>query len=379
MNGKIKPSSWLALIAGLAPILLMLAPVSIALARAGGGEGYHGPSGGGGGNGGSGGGDALFFLIAWLFSSRTPFSVKIIALIIIVALIYFGRGRMKMVRSSLAGTRSNPLDSIISAVSGGGAAASAAASAAPANTSQQIAELKSRDPNFSEQQFEDMASTAFFKIQEAWTKRDMSLARAFMSPTLFGRFQSQIDGLKSAGKVNKMDNLAIGSVQIVEAVHDGGFDYVTVQVSASAADYMVDQKTGKLISGSQESQPFTEYWSFLRSDQVKTKASGTELEVKHCPNCGAPLQVNALGKCEYCGSEVTSGAFSWVLSEITQASVWRPRATSAPRPQNVSPLAGERYVLGLVKCPKCGANVQDIAGIKSERCWRCGATVPTEK
>jgi len=360
-------------------MLLLFLAVSLQVhARAGGGEGYQGPSGGGGGGGG-GGGDALFFLIAWLFSSRTPFSVKIIALIIIVALLYFGRSRMKMVKSGLAGTRSTPLDSIATAFSGAGASVAATAGAAALNVSRQIAELKSRDPDFSEQQFEDLASTAFFKVQEAWSKRDLSIARAFMSPALFSRFQTQIDGLKAAGKVNKMDNLAVGSVQIVEAVHDGGFDYVTVQINASAADYMVDQKTGKLLSGSQQPQPFTEYWTFLRSDQVKTKAGGTALESKQCPNCGAPLQVNALGKCDYCGSEVTSGAFSWVLSEITQASVWRPRAASAPRPETVSPLAGGRYVLGLVQCPQCGANVQDIAGITNERCWRCGATVPTEK
>jgi hypothetical protein len=279
---------------------------------------------------------------------------------------------MKMARGMIGG---NPMDVVSSA----GGSATTVVSAAAVNLGEGLADLKVRDPNFSEKQFEDLASTAFFKIQEAWSKRDMSLARAFTSPSLYTRFQSQIDGFKSEGKINKIDDLAVGSVELVEAVHDGGFDYVTVRINASAADYMLDQKTSKLISGSKQSQPFTEYWTFLRSDQVKTKAGGSEIVSQHCPNCGAPLQVNALGKCDYCGSEVTSGAFAWVLSEITQASVWRPRASSAPRPQHISPLAGGRYVLGLVKCPKCGANVQDILGVTNERCWRCGATVTTEK
>lgn len=360
-------------------IILLSLPILEAFARAGGGEGYHGGGGGGfgGGGGGGGGGNALMFLVLWLFSSRTPFSIKLIVIAIVAAFIFFGRGRMKMARSNTSG---NPLDAVIDTFSSsGGPATTVASVAAVANLGEGLADLKARDPNFSEKQFEDLASTAFFKIQEAWSKRDMSLARAFTSPSLYARFQSQIDGFKSADKINKIDNLAVGSVEVVEAVHDGGLDYVTVRINASAADYMVDQKTGKLISGSQSSQPFTEYWTFLRADQVKTKAGGSEIVSQHCPNCGAPLQVNALGKCDYCGSEVTSGAFSWVLSEITQASVWRPRAASAPRPQNVSPLAGERYVLGLVKCPKCGANVQDILGVTNEKCWRCGATVTTEK
>jgi len=361
-------------IAALVSLALVLVPAGIALARAGGGEGYSGGGGGGGGGsfGGGGGGDggAIFFLLMWLFSSHSPWPVKVVALMVVVAMVYYGRKKLKFAPGRL-GPGSNPLETVFSGPR--------AASVPAADLSQGLSELKSRDPDFSEQQFEDLASTAFFKIQDGWSKRDLTTAHAFMSPTLYGRFQTQIDQLKASGKVNKMDNLAVGSVEVAEVVHDGGFDYVTARINASAADCMVDQKTGQVISGSTQAQPFTEYWTFLRSDQVKTRAGGKALESKQCPNCGAPLQVNALGKCDYCGSEVTSGAFSWVLSEISQASVWRPRKNSAPRPQTVSPLAGERYVLGLVKCPACGANVQDLAGITDERCWRCGGTVATAK
>jgi len=246
------------------------------------------------------------------------------------------------------------------------------------NLAEQIAKLKKRDPNFSEQGFEDLASTAFFKIQTAWSKRDMSLAQAFVSPTLLQRFQTQLNQLKSQDKINKIENLAVGKVEIVEVMEDGGFDYITVRIDASASDYYIDEKSGSLISGSKEPKPFTEFWTFLRSSQVKTPAGKPELVSRHCPNCGAPTQVNAIGKCEYCGSELSSGHFSWVLSEISQASVWKPRA-QAVRPQNISPLAGNRYVLGLVQCPNCGANVQDIEGITAERCWRCGAVVQTKQ
>jgi len=347
---------------------LILLPAFMALARAGGGGDYHPPSEGGYGGGGGDGGD-LFGLVFALVFSRMPWPFKLIVIAIIIFAIV-GAARRK--KSLLSGRMSQGSDA--------SPYIPAAAGASAVNVGEQTAELKSRDPNFSQQQFEDLASTAFFRIQEAWSKRDLSLARAFVSPTLYGRFEAQLRELKSSGRINKMDKLAVGSVEIAEAVHDGGFDYVTARINASAADYMVDEKTGQTISGSTEPQAFTEYWTFLRSDQVKTVTGGTELVSKHCPNCGAPLQVNALGKCDYCGSELTSGAFSWVLSEITQASVWRPRATGqTARPANISPLAGERYVFGLVKCPNCGANVQDIAGITNERCWRCGATVPTKQ
>lgn len=37
---------------------------------------------------------------------------------------------------------------------------------------------------------------------------------------------------------------------------------------------------------------------------------------KSCPRCGAPLQITSAGKCEYCGSIVTTGEFSWVLTDM---------------------------------------------------------------
>jgi hypothetical protein len=221
-------------------------------------------------------------------------------------------------------------------------------------------------------------STAFLKIQEAWSKRDMSIARPFITAALLTRFQSQIDELKRKGWTNHVEQAVIGAVDIVEISHDGGHDYITARVTAAAADYTTDDRTGQIVAGTKTMRQFTEYWTFLRSDQVKTKQGSEEIASQHCPNCGAPLNITAVGKCEYCGSDVTTGQYSWVLSEITQPSVWRPR-TQSRRPDNISPLSGERYVLGLVQCPNCGATVQDLAGITTERCWRCGATVPTEK
>jgi len=356
-------------------IAMILAPMGIALARAGGGENYGGGGGGdGGGGGGSsgGGGDGgLFAILFALIFSHLPWPLKLLAIIVIIVFIVRASRKKKATVSGV-----NPVPQSSSGPAN--VYTSVSSTTATIDVGAQIEELKARDPNFSKQQFEDLASTAFFKIQDAWSKREMSSAQAFVSPSLLQRFSSQLDGFKREGKINKVDKLAVGSVDIAEIAHDGGNDYITVMIKAAAADYIVNEKTGQILSGSTNVTQFTEFWSFLRSDQVKTPAGTPELISKHCPNCGAPMNVNAIGKCEYCGSELTSGHFSWVLSEITQASVWKPRAV-AVRPQNVSPLAAGRYVLGIVQCPQCGANVQDVAGITNEKCWRCGATVETKQ
>lgn len=349
-----------------------------ALGRAGGGDGFQPPSpppsGGGdwdgGGDWGDGWGDGeglLYLLYFVIISEFLPWQAKIFLLATIVVFGGVMSWRKKKRRSAQADA-SPPR-------SGAPAASYAPPPPAP-DPGPGLAALKAHDPGFSEQGFEDMASTAFFRIQEGWAKKDLSIARPFVSPSLLQRFQTQINEMNGQGVTNRVERLVIGSLDIVEAANDGGHDYVTVKVAAAAADYYVD-KEGRVVAGSTDPKPFTEFWTFLRSDKVKTQ-KGEEIASRHCPNCGAPISLNAVGKCDYCDSDITSGEFSWVLAEITQPSVWRPRA-QARRPEEVSPLAGGRYVLGLVQCPNCGAQVQDIHGITNERCWRCGGEVPTEK
>ena len=57
---------------------------------------------------------------------------------------------------------------------------------------------------------------------------------------------------------------------------------------------------------------------FMRSVGVKTtSAADNNMTGHNCPNCGAPLNISSTGVCEYCGSTVTTGLYSWVLSDFS--------------------------------------------------------------
>ena len=63
--------------------------------------------------------------------------------------------------------------------------------------------------------------------------------------------------------------------------------------------------------------PFLEVWVFQRSSHATTPAGGGTLE-QHCPNCGAPLDLDLAGTCRYCRAPVMSGDYDWVLTRIDQ-------------------------------------------------------------
>ncbi len=288
------------LVATLAAMAIVLALQLSALARAGGGGGGHGGGGGGGysgggghgggfffvgGSGSGGGGSALFFFVL----------VGVIGLILIVA---------ALSRRKSASSAALPIDA--AAVASG------------------IKALQARDSNFNQQVFIDRAQMTFFVLQNAWMARNLEPARIYLSDGIYHRWKLQVDQFIAMHKRDVLEDLAVNGCAIAKVASDANFDSITVRFNAIAKDYEVDD-SDKTISGDKTVQPFTEYWTFIRSQAVRTKV-GETAQITQCPNCGAPVSINESGICAYCKATVTTGQFGWVLDNITQASEWAAAA-----------------------------------------------------
>ncbi|MEI8172207.1 MAG: Tim44 domain-containing protein [Deltaproteobacteria bacterium] len=128
-----------------------------------------------------------------------------------------------------------------------------------------INHIRQMDPSFDENRFNDMCMDSFFKIQGAWINRDMSIVRVILTGEMFGILHGDAEKLKSERKINKLDNIAVRSVEITEVWQEGGMDFITVRFLASLLDYTVSE-SGELLSGSRtEPVKFEEYWTFTRS------------------------------------------------------------------------------------------------------------------
>lgn len=294
---------------GMALAGVLFSPL-LAFARAGGGQNFGGGGSGfsggggsfGGGGGGFGGGGGLF-LLPFFFGGGGGF---IFFLFILFAL-YQAYRRMSI---------GNPMQA-----NNWGPAYAPMAPTSHADTD--LTPLKTKDPNFNEQMFLDRAQATFFVLQKAWMDRNLEPARGYVSDGIYRRWKTQIDAMIAAHKRNMLDDLVIGGVHIARVQTDPNFDSITVRIDASAADYEVDDTTpNKVIYGSRQHQPFTEFWTFIRSGSARTKA-GEGAELTQCPNCGAPLSISESGVCNYCKALVTTGQFGWVLDNITQASEWQ--------------------------------------------------------
>jgi predicted lipid-binding transport protein (Tim44 family) len=125
--------------------------------------------------------------------------------------------------------------------------------------------IRQMDPSFDEKKFQDLCMDHFFKIQGAWANNDVSGVKNLLTEEMFRIFGDDIEKLKLEKKINKLENIAVRSVDIVEAWQESGRDYITVRFYANLLDYTVDETTGRVVSGSKtEPVKFEEYWTFTR-------------------------------------------------------------------------------------------------------------------
>ena len=126
--------------------------------------------------------------------------------------------------------------------------------------------IRQMDSSFDEKKFQDLCMDNFFKIQGAWANRDMSGAKNLLTEEMSRVIQSDAEKLRAERKINKLENIAVRSVDIVEAWQESGRDYITVKFYANLLDYTVDESTGQVVSGSKtEPVKFEEYWTFTRT------------------------------------------------------------------------------------------------------------------
>ena len=125
--------------------------------------------------------------------------------------------------------------------------------------------LGQRDPNFQLAPFKEARTDDFFKLQAALMGRDLGTVRDKVTPEILSVLESDIATLKTAGKINRIENIAVRETEIVEAWEESDRQYATLRLKASLLDYTVDDKMGTLLSGSTTDPiKFDEHWTFVK-------------------------------------------------------------------------------------------------------------------
>ena len=179
------------------------------------------------------------------------------------------------------------------------------------------------DPEFNEADLREKLSNLFVQMQNCWTARDIEPLRPYFTDALFTQFERQAAQKKADGLTNRIERVSVQMVEFRGFRQDGVNDHLIVKLQARMIDYTVKDDTGKVVSGSPDREKFMTYeWDLSRTTGIKTGGGlkKDELGRTVCPSCGAPLDINASARCEYCGSVINASAHDWAICNITAIS-----------------------------------------------------------
>jgi len=159
----------------------------------------------------------------------------------------------------------------------------------------------------------------FRTIYQYWSENKLEKARHLFTDRAYESMKFWIDNYRRLNVRNKLDNLNIQGVELVKIEIDKYYEAATFRIYASVLDYVTDSN-GKTIAGSSSrARNYSEYWTLVR----RTGLEKDSFNIAACPKCGAPAdKMGQGGVCEYCGSKISTGEFSWVLANITQDEVY---------------------------------------------------------
>lgn len=170
---------------------------------------------------------------------------------------------------------------------------------------------------FSAENFMAWSREVFIKLQNAWMDRKWEDIRPLESSELFEQHRGQLQYLIDHKQINMMEKICVRHTHLNSYRRDGDKEIIVMTLKAAMRDYTIEEDTKKVVQGNPNEDIYMVYTlTFMRKAGVKTKEGTADTNTTNCPNCGAPTKITSSGKCEYCGSIITTGEHDWVLSGL---------------------------------------------------------------
>lgn len=160
-----------------------------------------------------------------------------------------------------------------------------------------------------EKRLEIEAFNIYKEIQFAWMNFDEEKIRKLTTDEMYNMYLMQLDTLKVKNQKNIMHDIKYISSKVKSVYHENGQETILINMTVSCYDFIIDTKTNQVLRGVASKLNIYNY------DLTFVKSINEKQEIKICPQCGAPVEANNSGKCEYCKSTLVSGEYTLILSK----------------------------------------------------------------
>ena len=164
-------------------------------------------------------------------------------------------------------------------------------------------------PNFNKQEFLNNGYKIYEDVQNAWMNFKLDDVKDVITDEIYNMYDSQLSTLEVKGEKNIMKDFKLVKSYLKDVNVQNETITITTGYIIEMYDYIIEESTGKVLRGSSTNKLRIVYEMKFR------QTLNSNEKVDHCPNCGAKVEMNSTGTCEYCGSKLVSENTKWVLTE----------------------------------------------------------------
>ncbi len=172
-------------------------------------------------------------------------------------------------------------------------------------------EILKYDSEFSESKFKTYVDNVFIQLHMAVVTKELENVKHFLSDEVYNLYKQKVDNLTQRHLIQMYDEINVAQTEILNYQVTNTDMIIKVYILSRYLDYLMDED-GNYVSGDTDVRSErANYLTFTK--KINHKEMGS---VRKCPGCGASIDVNASGKCAYCGTIYNLDDKDWVLTSI---------------------------------------------------------------
>ena len=172
-------------------------------------------------------------------------------------------------------------------------------------------EILKYDPEFTESKFKTYVDNVFIQLHMAVVTKELENIKHFVSNEVYNKYQQIVEDLNSKHLIQMYDEINVAQTDILSYRVTSTDMIIEVNLISRYLDYLMDED-GNYISGDTDVRSEKNN-HLIFTKKINYQKSGA---VRKCPGCGASIDVNASGKCPYCGTIYNQEDKDWILTSI---------------------------------------------------------------
>ncbi len=177
-----------------------------------------------------------------------------------------------------------------------------------------LEELKKLDNTFTESMFKAKVDNIFVLMMSSIMFRDITRVSASLSENMRVYIKNRIDELLNNNEIQMYDELNVKHTEITNFQILEDRYVIEVLLTSRYMDYRIDSTTKKFKSGNNSSR-VEKRNRLIFEEKRNHKSLGIAAK---CPSCGANIDYNYSGVCEYCKAQMPKEDYDWILTSWEQ-------------------------------------------------------------